>query len=205
MSRSTAQFNLRPGVGGVPPIVSAQRNTRWFNTRLLTDGSTFSVAVAKGIVYCPLTYSRNASGYEAPMESHVVSPVALTLTTAPAQCIIVRVPYVAGHVNAEGDPLYGLFDATLQDNDDWSAAIGYTVKADDAGETPLYGVTHKALWMVLDAAPSTLRVDAVDVEATDIILAEVTYADGNYELFPRHDGAIFVFPPVWITNHRENW
>lgn len=205
MSRSTAQFNVRPGVGGVPPIVKTSRNTRWFSTRLLTDGSTFSVEVAKGIVYCPLGYSRNAGGYDAPMESHVVSPADLTLTTAPEQCIIVRVPYVAGHVNTEGDPLYGLFDATLQDNDDWSAAIGYTVKADDVGETSLYGVTHKALWMVLDAAPSILRVDAADVEATDFILADVTYADGNYELFSRHDGAIFVFPPVWITNHEENW
>jgi len=205
MSLSTAQFNLRPGVGGVPPIVQTQRNTRWFNTRLLSDGTTFSVEVAKGIVYCPLGYSRGASGYSLPMESHVVSPVSLALTTAAEQCIIVRVPYEPGHTNAEGDPLYGLFDASGQDNGDWSFPIGFTVKANDAGETTLYGVTHKALWMALGGEPYALRVDAADVEATDIILAEVTYSDGNYELFPRHDGAIFVFPPVWITHHTENW
>jgi hypothetical protein len=199
MSRSTAQFNLRPGVGGVPPI-TVERIQRWFNVRVSGD----QVTVDAGRVYYPAQYNPTATSYETPFNQLATVPATVTLLETSQQVIVIRFDFTRGHTETVGDPLYAVFDESAQSYDG-SQQTDHTVES--SASATLYGTMLRVGWHLYNSY-EILCVDAADENtATDVLIAEVAYdsVEDRYTVIPRHDGAIFLFPTVWPLTWSVDW
>lgn len=206
MTRSTAQFNLRPGVGGVPPIVRATRSSSlWFASTLVDD----TVEVSAGVVYRPPSFTPHDTAYVSAFERTDVSAATLTLSTAAAQLVILRCTFDDAHSPSTGSPFFSVFDHEAQSSG-LEASIGsvgaQTVEGDDPAYT-LYGTASKLMWKNTGSYELLAITAASIVPATDIVLAEVAYDSGTavYTLTPRHEGAVFLFPQIRPIQWSYDW